>query len=251
MIFYLAFPWAVLSAWASGGGGPQTPVDCRAQLTQAYRTLATAAEPKQTRVLHLHFNTETTAQLPGQTNERRMKSQGDIYVRGRQLYYETPEIKMWQDGRIISMVLKKQRAIMLTLVPSGAANVSVQPMVLLQDSLLRRATVQLCRQEADKEKSQHIRLAMSKEVTAQFGLQTLDFRLAGQPAQVRRLDATYMPGRMGRHITLMFTVQEWLTSTSILTNDAVRQVLDTKGGLLPLYRSYKLIDQNHIASTKN
>lgn len=253
MMTYFAFPLILLAAGAGGWTEPLSPpADCRDQLTQAYRTLATAVAPNQPQVLHLHFTTETTARLPGQTSERHMKGQGDIYVRGRQLYYETPEVMMWQDGRVISTVLKAQRTVMLTLVPSRAAKGSIQPMMLLQDSLLHRATVQACRLETVKGKTQqHVRLGLSAEVTARFGLQTLDFRLEGQPAQIRQLDATYVPGRMARHITLSFAAQQWLPTASVLTNDAVRQVLDAKGQLLPAFRFYKLIDQNHIGSTKH
>lgn len=224
--------------------------DCRDQITQAYRTLADATTPGQTRVLHMRFVTETTYRVPGKATERQSKTVGELYVKGRQLYYETPNLKLWQDGRLISSALRPQRVVLLTRVPPTAEKATVQPLLLLRDSLIHSATVQLCRQETvNGHPQQHIRLGLAAAVTARFGLQTLDFRLGGEPVRVQQIIGSYQPGRTAQRIVLSFQTQEWLPASAMLTNNAKQPILDPSGKLLPAFAGYRLIDQTKSSST--
>lgn len=236
----------LLSLLWSQGGTPHfpPPLDCRVAVTRAYHDLAVATAPQQRQVLHLRFATETTSRVPNQQQERRAASTGDLFVRGRRLSYQTPEVQVWQDGQIVCSVLRRQRLVLLTRVPASGEAGSLPPILMLRDSLIQQATVQLCRQEkVDGQIQQHVRLALPTRQAQRVGLQTLDFYLAPTAAQLRRAVAVYQPNHAARQVTLSFTQQEWLATSPELTDDARGRVLDAQGRLRPAYEGYRLLDQ--------
>ena len=236
----------LLSLLLSGGTPPPTPppADCRAAITRAYRDLAAATAPAQRRVLHLRFATETTFRVPNQKQERRAASAGDLFVRGRQLCYQTPDVVVWQDGQIVCSVLRRQRLVLLTRVPDPGGAGSLPPILMLRDSLIQQATVQFCRQEqVGGQAQQHVRLALPARQSQRVGLQTLDFYLTPTAALLRRIVAVYQPNHAARQVALSFTRQEWLAASPELTDDARGQVLDAQGQLRPAYQGYRLLDQ--------
>jgi|GEM_PF-4913957 len=228
---------------AAGGLLSAVPApDCRLQITQAYHALAEATEPGQARALHLRFNSETFFLAPGKNTESSTKATGDLFVKGRQLYYETPDVRMWQDGRFVSSVFKRQRIVLLTRVKPEAGN--VQPLLLMRDSLINSASVLSCRDVVVAGKAhRQVQLGLSPRVKARLGLRRLDFRLTDKPMRVEQVTATYMPGRIARRIILTFATQEWLSSAPHLVKDAKSPVLDAQDKLLPAFAGYQLIDQ--------
>ncbi len=242
----------LLSLLLSGGAVlPTPPADCRVAITRAYHDLVAATSPQQRRVLHLRFATETTFRVPAQKQERRTSSAGDLYVRGRQLYYRTPEITVWQDGQVVCSVLHRQRLVLLTRVagPGGAG--SLPPMLMFRDSLIQRATVQLCQQEqVGGQPQQHVRLALPARLGQRLGLQTLDFYLATTVAELRRVVAVYQPNHMAQQVALSFTQQQWLADAPELTGNARQQVLDSQGRLRPAYQAYRLLDQTQAGGSR-
>ena len=234
----------------SGGGKLPTPPDCREAITRAYHELATAIAPTQRRVLHLRFQTTTTFRAPNQKKEQRAALGGDLYIRGRRLCYKTPDLVVWQDDKIVCSVLQHQRIILLTRIPNPGEVGSLPPMMMVQDSLIRQATVQLCRQEqVGGQTQQHVRLGLPPRVAGRTGLQTLDFYLATAPARLQRVVMAYQPNHKAQQVALTFSQQEWLATSTELTGEARSRVLDAQGQLRPAYRGYQLLDQT-IASSR-
>lgn len=237
-----------LTLYNGDGKLPARP-DCRAAITQAYHELATAVAPTQRRVLHLRFQTATTFQAPNQKIEQRAMLGGDLYIRGRRLYYKTPDLVVWQDDKVVCSVLQQQHIILLTRIPNSGEASNLPAMMIVQDSLIKQAAVQLCRQEQiGGQSQQHVRLGLPLRVARRTGLQTLDFYLATAPARLQRLVATYQPNHKAQQIALTFSKQEWLAAAPELTGEARGRVLDKQGRLLPAYRGYQLLDQTTASS---
>jgi hypothetical protein len=122
---------------------------------------------------------------------------------------------------------------------------------MLRDSLIQKATVQLCRQEqVNGQTQQHVRLSLPTQLAQRLGLQTLDFYLTTTVVQLRRITAVYEPNHAARQVMLSFTQQEWLNAAPELTDNVRSQVFDNQGKMRVAYQGYRLIDQTGSAQKR-
>jgi hypothetical protein len=218
------------------------PVDCKQKLLAAYRKLADQGDATRA-VYHLQFESTTAYRTPSKQTKQETTVHGELYSRGTKTFFKTDNMSLWQDGQYVAAVLHAQHTILLTRSVPGKPTLATHYMPLLRDSLIQLGKIQRCTNEQrGKQMQQHIQLTYSEAAATKLKIKALDFWLTPQNT-LYQVNIQYQPTHPAQQITLRFPVQEWLTTSAKLPNDARSQVVDPAGKLLPAYQGYKLVNQ--------
>ena len=218
---------------------PVPPTDCKQQLLAAYHRLTGTDKSGHSGVYHLQFVSTSRYRAPDKRQRQETTVHGELYYQGNRFYFETEQLRLWQDERYVATVLPAQRTVLVTRVAPGRHLTTPSRLLGVRDSLLLVGTLQQCKQ--DKQARQFIRLGYSGSAGAQLRVQALEFRLLSHKLEQVRL--SYRPEGPVEETLLRFPVQEWLTSSPKLPIDARQQVLSPQGKLLPAFQGYRLVNQ--------
>ena len=216
---------------------------CKQQVLEAYHRLIGADKADRLGVYHLKFVSTSHYQAPGQHALQEAAVHGELYSQGHNYYFQTEQLRLWQDEHYVATVLPTQHTVFVTRVAPGQRVTSTARLLGLRDSLISLGSLQQCAAEQQgRQVRQHVQLAYEGRAGAQLQLKRLDFWLLSSRT-LQQVRVEYRPGSAVQETTLRFPVQEWLTASSKVPIDARMKVLSPEGKLLPEYQGYHLVNQ--------
>lgn len=198
-------------------------------------------------VAYLKFTSRTTFRTPDQKQPREMVVPATLYTQGSKMYFETPQVAMWQDGQCIATVMHAQRLIYLTKVPprESVPGGPVQ-FAMLRDSLIQRGKITQCGTVTVKDKRfQRIVLNLASRDQARYRATSLGFLLDAR-SHIRELTVVYPANSPVTQTTHIIEKQEFTGSSAKLPADARAMVVDKGSRPLQGYRNYRVVDHTKL-----
>lgn len=219
--------------------------DCRQALLLACRQVN--ALPANRSVAHLQFTSRTVFRAPDQKRPREVVTPATLYAQGSKLFFQTPQVSLWQDGHFVATVMHSQQLIYITRVPPNG-NVPGSPLqfAMLRDSLILRGRIMQCETTAKAGKSyRHVVLMLARPDQARYHALSLGFLLDNR-SHMRELAVQYPDNTTVSQVVYTIERQEFIRSSAKLPSSARAMVVDKEGNSLPAYRNYRIVDHTML-----
>lgn len=222
---------------------PSAP--CRESLLLACRQMGGLPENKEA-VAHLQFTSRTFFRVPDQKQVREVATPTTLYAQGSKLFFQTPQVSLWQDGKYVATAMHAQRLIYLTRIPpKQAAQQALTQFSLLRDSLILRGRLSQC-QPAKLGSKQYQRMVLepSPADQAHYHVTSLGFLLDG--SRIKELTVQYPRSAQAVRVVYSIEKQEFIASSSKLPASARMMVVDKDNHPLKAYSGYRVVDHTEL-----
>lgn len=188
---------------------------------------------------------------PNQRGEKEATSEGTLYMKGHQLFYQTSQMTTWQDGKTVASVFPSQRTIFLTRAAPEKSAPGLAQITMIRDSIIAKSEVSICRREQHNNAlRQHIQLTLKPAEAARYRVKYLDFWFDPAGQRIQQIDIRYQPNQTISRILLTFLAQDFQSDASKLPLNARAQVLTEQGAPRDLYKGYQVVDQTTLPARK-
>jgi hypothetical protein len=169
-----------------------------------------------------------------------------IISNGARSSWQGKEMEIYEDENHQVSILKRNKIIQVTKKPDKGMNQErLKGFMVIKDTLLTGSKVLFCQDvkfPGTDQLSQKITLSLKKEFQKGTGIESFTFWLDKDQPKFKRIKVQYLPGRNVKEYDIVILVSDPDFKGEPFIGNAIDKVLAKKGGLLPEFQGYHLLD---------